>query len=75
MMLPRLDVILNIQHDRGKPIARTDGGGLVLTDSPQSLRIAATLNETRQCEDVLTLVRDRVLRGLSVEFRANQRAV
>ena len=31
-----LDVILNRQHDRRMPLARTGGGGLVLTDSTAS---------------------------------------
>ena len=70
----KADVILNVQHDRGQAIARTDGGGLVLTDSPQALRISRyELPETRaMLNDVLlTKVRDREsLRGFSVEFRA-----
>lgn len=34
------DVILNLQHQRSAPVART-GAGLVLTDNPQSLSIRA----------------------------------
>lgn len=34
----RLDVILNVMHDRARPLARSNGGGLVLTDSPEALR-------------------------------------
>ncbi len=61
------DVILNVQHDRRRPIART-GGGLVLSDSPERLEIAATLPNTRDADDALELVREGVLRGFSSEF-------
>lgn len=64
------DVLLNIQHDRGRPLARTGGGGLVLADSPDALTIRADLPATRESDDALALVRAGVLRGLSVEFRA-----
>ena len=63
------DVILNAQHDRGRPLART-GAGLVVADDNRSLRIEAELPETRDADDVLALVRARVLLGLSIEFRA-----
>ena len=62
------DVILNFQHDRRRPLARTGGGGLVLTDSAESLEIAATLPNTRDADDALELVREGVLRGFSSEF-------
>ena len=64
------DVILNSQHDRSTPLARTGGGGLMLTDSPNSLVIRAELPETQAGLDVLELVRKKVLRGLSIEFHA-----
>ena len=64
----RLDVVLNVQHDRRRPIARTGGGGLRLVDSEQSLSIHADLPESRDADDVLSLVRSKVLRGLSIEF-------
>ena len=65
-----LDVVLNVQHDRGRPIARTGGGGMTLADSPEELRIDAMLPETREADDALALVRAGVLRGLSIEFVA-----
>ena len=65
-----LDVILNRQHDRRVPLARSNGGGLSLEDSPESLTMAATLPETPEAASTLELVRTGVLRGLSVEFRA-----
>ena len=65
-----LDVILNLQHQRGRPLARTGGGGLVLEDSPTALTVRGLLPPTREADDALALVRSGVLRGLSVEFRA-----
>ena len=64
------DVILNRQHLRAAPLARTGGGGLTLADGPDALRMSADLPETREAADALTLVRAGILRGLSVEFRA-----
>ena len=62
-----LDVILNSAHQRDRPLART-GAGLILDDSVQRLAVRADLPETRDADDVLTLVRKGVLRGLSVEI-------
>ena len=62
------DVALDMQHDRRRIVARTGGGGLELRDSPEALRMVATLPETREANDTLTLVRQQVLRELSVEF-------
>lgn len=65
-----IDAILNVQHDRRKPLVRTGGGGLTLSDSATALRIVAELPKTQESNDALTLVRNRVLRGLSIEFKA-----
>ena len=65
---PLGDVILNASHDRARPLARTAGGGLVLDDGPEALTIDATLPETREADDILVLVRNGVMRGLSIEF-------
>ena len=59
----RADVILNVQHDRGRPIARTGGGGLELLDNSIELGIRATIPETRDGDDALKLVNKRILRG------------
>jgi len=64
------DVILNVQHDRTRPIARTGGAGLALVDTSERLAMRAELPVTREADDALALVRAGVLRGLSVEFRA-----
>ena len=65
-----LDVVLNKQHVRAEALCRTGGGGLELRDSAEALEIVATLPATRAADDVLTLVKSRVMRGLSLEFRA-----
>ena len=60
------DVILNLQHRRDAPIARTDGGGLVLTDSAERLFARAEIPAYRS--DVADMVKRRILRGYSVEM-------
>ena len=64
-----LDTILNVMHDRKRPLARTgEDGGLVLTDDSDALRVSATMPETRDGDDALELVEKGVLRGFSTEF-------
>ena len=65
-----LDTILHWQHERARPLARTGGGGLLLTDSPERLEVAATLPETRDGNDALLLAQKGILRGFSTEFHA-----
>ena len=67
-----IDAILNVQHRRDRAIARTQGGGLELIDSPTELRFVATLPETREAVDTVNLVRSGVLRGSSIEFGVPQ---
>ena len=67
-----LDVILTVQHDRGRALARTGGGGLTLEDGPEALLVRADLVPTREATDALALVKAGVLRGLSIEFRATR---
>ena len=67
-----LDVILNRQHDRRTPLARTGGGGLELRDSAERLEILADLPATRAADDTLALVESGILRGLSLEFVATR---
>ena len=64
------DLILNRQHDRAKPLARTGGGGLSFINSPTELKLSADLPDTQTGREAITLVRSGVLRGFSVEFRA-----
>ena len=63
-----LDVLLNVQHTRAKPLARSKGGGLELRDSAEELAVSASLPATREADDTLELVRAGVLRGFSAEF-------
>ena len=69
---PLGDCILNRQHDRKTPLARTGGGGLELIDSPEELRIRATLPDTSSATETISLVRAKILRGLSIEFHARE---
>ena len=68
--LEGIDVILNRQHDRGKPLARTGGGGLTIDDSHTELKLRADLPDTPTGQEAMTLVRSGVLRGFSIEFHA-----
>ena len=68
-------IMLTEMHDRGKPLARVDGGGLRLEDSSEALRLSADLPKTRLADDVIELIRTRVYRGLSIEFRAVKEAM
>ena len=70
--LSRADVVLDMQHDRTKPLARTGGSGLSLDDSDVRLEINATITETPTGDEALQLVKDRILRGLSVLFRPTE---
>ena len=67
--LSKADVVLNLQHTRFMPIARTGGGGMTVSDDGGEVYIRAELPDTQPANDTLTLVRARVLRGLSIEFR------
>ena len=65
-----LDVLLNVQHDRGRVLARSGGGGLTLTDTASALEVRAELPKTRESDDTLELVEAKILRGFSLEFVA-----
>ena len=64
----RQNILLHFQHERARPLARTGGGGLVLTDSREKLMMAATMPRTRDGDDALELVRAGILQGISIEF-------
>ena len=66
----KLDTTLDLQHSQTRRIARTGGGGLVLTQEGADIMLAATLPECRDADDTLALVRAGVLRGFSIEFNA-----
>ena len=66
----KLDTTLDLQHSVERRIARTGGGGLVLTQDGDDVLLAATLPATRDADDTIALVRAGVLRGFSIEFSA-----
>ena len=66
--LSGVDILLNLQHDRARPLVRTGGAGLELIDSAGALELRATMPNTTNGNDALELVRTGVLKGLSVEF-------
>ena len=63
-----LDAGINVQHKRDKPLARTQGGGLVLVDSPEALKAEFELPDTQDGRDAAELISKGVLRGLSIEM-------
>ena len=66
----RADILLNRQHLRERPLARSNGGGLTISDTAQALSIRAELPQTADSSETLELVKRGVLRGLSIEFEA-----
>ena len=62
-------VVLNRQHDRALPLARTPDT-MTLEEGPDAVRMVAKLPDTAAARDVVALVRSKVLRGLSAEFHA-----
>ena len=67
------DVIVNLQHDRSKPVART-GAGLELRSTDQGVEAELTLPDTVYGREARELVAANILRGFSVEFRAIKEA-
>ena len=67
-------VYLDVMHIRERLLAKTGGGGLVLTDSPEALRMVATLPATREADDTLELVSKGVLTGLRRCVSSDKRA-
>ena len=65
------EAILNRQHQRGVPLAR-EPDTLTFEAREDGLYMRAVLPETQEADDTLALVKARVLRGLSVEFRAHK---
>lgn len=71
---PLGDVILTVQHELDRPLARTEGGGLELIDTPSSLAVRATLPSTRDADDALELLDKGILRGFSVAMIVDRNA-
>ena len=62
--IPRA-VFVNKQHVRSDVLAKAN-----IIDSSEELRMEAKLPITNICDDVLTMIKEEVLNGLSIEFRA-----
>ena len=62
------DVIVNLQHDRSKPVART-GAGLVIDNDAHDMRASIKLPDTVYGRETRELVDANILRGFSLEFR------
>ena len=68
------DIVMNLEHDPGRPVLRTGGGGLRLQDSATALRVEMDGGpENTVWREVRGLIRSGVLRGLSVEFAVEPR--
>ena len=67
---PAGTVSLNLRHKPLQTVAWSPGGGLHLAATDRGFEIAATAPETPAGNAALQGVRDRSLRGLSVEFHA-----
>lgn len=63
------DVVVNIQHDRTKVVARI-GAGLDLVDGASELRASIDPPDTIYGRELRELLSAKLLRGLSIEFRA-----
>ena len=63
-----LNLTLTLHHARDRPIAASQGGGLVLADSPEALTFRAAIADCADGNDCLSLIRSGVLRGASIEF-------
>ncbi len=61
-------IFANIGHRRDRLLGRYPDGGLILRDTPERLRFELTLPDTMDGRDAATLVRQRILTGVSIEF-------
>lgn len=62
------DTILNLQHDRAKPLARL-GGALQFVETNDALELRAEIVSTPSGDEALTLIEAGIIRGISVEMR------
>ena len=61
------DTILNLQHDRAKPLARL-GGSLRFVETATALELRAEVVNTPSGDEAIALVDAGILRGISVEM-------
>ena len=62
------DTILNLQHDRRKPLARL-GGSLRFVQGNDALELRAEIVETATGDEALALIKAGIIRGISVEMQ------
>ena len=65
------DAIVNLMHNREKPVARI-GAGLELRDDGAVITARVTLPDTVYGREARELVQARILRGMSIEFEARE---
>jgi len=65
------DVIVNLQHDRGKPVARQGTDYLTLEDSAEAMTLRLKYPPTPYGREARELVDAGLLRGLSLEMQVN----
>ncbi len=65
------DALANLFHSEARILAR-NGKGLEFRDTPGALRAVVNLPRTAEGDDALELLRTEVIRGFSVEFRAER---
>ena len=67
--LSQSSILLNIQHDRSRPIARTPDT-MTLADTTSMLTLTAKPPDTTEVRDAKLMVQAKILTGLSIEFTA-----
>ena len=65
------DTILNLQHNRSKPLAR-EGSGLVITKGAKAIELRAEIVKTATGDEALTLIGANIVRGVSVEMHVQR---
>jgi len=68
----KLDVVLNVMHNRRAPIARTRGGTMRLEERSHQVLLEARPVDTVHGRDALEATRKGLLTGLSMEFNAER---
>lgn len=64
-------ILLNVQHDRSRPLARTPQT-MLLNDSTSMLTLVAKPPPTQEVMDARLMVQAGILQGLSIEFNARE---
>ena len=63
---------LDYRHDRTRILAHTEGGGLILRDSPEALLLEADLPALPLSTRAMDEIASGALQGLSIEFHAER---